>query len=83
MAKPYFKPSAAGQRDLRNSEGVQKALLDTAKEIEQRASGYTDGLAYTIDVQPGQERAHARVTTANEKAYWVQLRTKNLTSAVG
>lgn len=81
MAKNYFRYSAAGMDGLRNSEGVQKDLLRRANEVRSSAMQRTSGLAYDVDVQPGQHRAHARCTTANERAYWVQLQTKNLTSA--
>lgn len=82
MAKNRFYPSKQGQIDLRNSPEVQKMLLKVAENVKHKAESFTGGLSYTTDVQPGENRAHARVTTANEKAYWVQVRTKNLSSAL-
>lgn len=82
MAKSYFKPSAMGQDGLRNSPKVQKALLSCADEVKRSAESFTSGLAYTTDVQTGKHRAHARCSTANDKAFFVQMRTKNLASAL-
>lgn len=82
MAKNYFKPSKQGQIDLRNSPQTQKMLLKVADEVKHKAESRTSGLAYTTDVRAGENRAHARVTTANEKAYWTQISIKNLSSAL-
>ena len=79
----YFKPSERGQRELRNSPGVQRALLSEADAVAHVAEAYTGGLAYRTDVQPGKTRAHAMVKTANIKTYRVQMKHKNLSSAIG
>lgn len=79
----YFKPSQMGQRNLRNSPEVQEFCLAEADKIAKVASGYSSGLKYKTDVQPGKERAHAMVKTANPKAFYTQMKHKNLSSAVG
>lgn len=78
-----FKPNRTGQRALRNSPGVQQMLLAEAGKVKRAAEGYSSGLAYTTDVNAGKERAHAWVTTANPKAFYTQMKHKNLSSAIG
>ena len=79
----YFKPSMRGQIELRNSPEVQRALLSEANSVANAAESYTSGLAYRTDVQAGKTRAHAMVKTANPKSYYVQMKHKNLSSALG
>lgn len=68
----------SGIRDLLNSSDVQKHLLNTARQVSSRAGG-----GYTVDVEPGRRRAHARVETASEEAFEQELANNSLIRALG
>lgn len=62
MANVKVKMNPAGAREVMNSSGVQRDLLARANRIKARADGMGSGV-YEADVQPGVNRAHARVKT--------------------
>lgn len=64
MAKVKVVMNSAGAREVMNSAGVQAFLLEQASAIRQRADSIGSG-KYKADVQAGQNRAHARVSTTD------------------
>lgn len=67
MAKVVeVKMNSAGARAILNSAEVQQDLLSRAQAIKARASAM--GGVYEVDVQPGKNRAHAMVKTADFEA---------------
>lgn len=70
-----YVPNSAGITELANSGPMQKLLLDEAEKIagEAQARATYAGAAYRCDVQAGARRAHGRVSTANDAAYWDEM----------
>lgn len=54
--------NSAGARELLNGAAIQSDLLARANRIKAHADGMGSG-TYEADVQPGKNRAHARVKT--------------------
>jgi hypothetical protein len=59
-----------------NSAGVQAELMARAKRIASAAQ--SQGVECSVDVQPGQKRAHARATATTKKAKSFKGRSHNL-----
>lgn len=62
MAKIKVVMNTSGARAILNSQEVQNDLLERANRIKSRADSMGSG-KYEADVQPGKNRAHARVKT--------------------
>lgn len=62
MGNVKVKMNSAGAREVLNSAGVQSDLMARASRIKARADSMGSG-TYEADVQPGRNRAHARVKT--------------------
>lgn len=69
-----------GARAILNSPEVQAALLQKAEAIAKRAKGF--GGNYVADVQPGKNRAHALVKTADGKAAYSNAKHNSLLKSV-
>lgn len=69
----------AGVRELMNSSYIQGELLKVAHDVANRVP---DG-EYRVDVRPGRNRAHARVSTKDKKGYKRELRTNALLKGLG
>lgn len=74
-----FVPNESGIVAMLNSSGMQSALKECAAGIESTAAAAATykGATYSTDVQAGSKRAHARVKTASEGAYWNEMRDHN------
>lgn len=84
MAKPKWVPREKGFTGLMNGDATQAMLKTKVDAIKSAAvsSAHSKSAEYVTDVQPGKNRAHARCTTANEAAYFDQLKNKTLTKAI-
>lgn len=82
MADVRVVLNLAGFRELRNSAGVQKLLLEYAQKAAGTASGMT-GESFTADVQPGAARAHARASTGSDAAVRANWQTNALVKGLG
>ena len=73
-----FVASHAGFVALRNSEPVQALCLDHAQDLAASANSRATyrNAEYAADVRPGMNRCHARAYTANEGAWWNEMRGK-------
>lgn len=69
MGDAKFVPDSKGFVALLNSQGVQDVLKARATAIAQTAESIGGG-KYSVDVQAGEYRAHARASTADRRAYW-------------
>ena len=76
MADVRFVPNTAGFNELRNSPAVQSMCLGYAQRYASAANGSSsfDGASYVADVMAGRTRCHARAKTANEAAWWNEVR---------
>lgn len=86
MAKGVqFRPDSNGFRALLNGGDCQAVLLTKAQKVEASATRLATyrGAAYSSDVRPGKNRAHARVKSTTAGGYWAALKQKTLTSALG
>lgn len=63
-------------RKIMNSEAVQAHLLAKARKVAEAARG--QGVECACDVRPGRMRAHARATTARQRATDFRARGHNL-----
>lgn len=78
-----------GVADVLNSAEVRAALREVAEPIAARArssapvdsGAYRDGIE--VDVEPGDKRAHARVTATAPHSLVVEAKTGNLRRALG
>lgn len=86
MAKGVkFKQDSDGFRALLNGAECQAMLLSNARRVAEgaaRVATYSNA-AYDADVQPGRNRAHARVKSTTQGGYWSALKQKSLTAALG
>lgn len=73
--KIRFVKNEAGIISMLNGSGIQSALRESAEGIEATAaaSATYDGATYETDVRAGARRAHARVKTASEGAFWNEM----------
>ncbi|WP_270207992.1 hypothetical protein [Eggerthella lenta] len=67
MAECKVVMNRAGSREVMNSAEVQGDLLRRAEAIRSQAESLGSG-KYASDVQPGKNRAHARVKTTDAKS---------------
>ena len=85
MASPAkFVKDSNGFRALLNSTELQALLLSKAQAVANGAaakSSYRDA-AYTADVQPGKNRAHARAKSTTRGGYWSALKEKTLVTSL-
>lgn len=69
-----FVPNDAGFTEFLNSGPVRALLMAEAEGVEARARAKSyAGASYKVDVTEGRSRAHARVSTQNEEAWWSQF----------
>lgn len=73
-----FVENRAGFIALRNSEPVQALCLDHAQDLAASANSRATyrNAEYAADVRPGRNRCHSRAYTANEGAWWNEMRGK-------
>ena len=76
MGDTKFVPNISGFIELRNSPAVQSMCLGYAQRYASAANGSSsfDGASYVADVMAGRTRCHARAKTANEAAWWNEVR---------
>lgn len=69
----------SGIKELMNSTAIQSHCLKEAQKIADRAEGDAQ---YKVDVQPGETRCHARISTDTVRDYVKELRTNRLLKAL-
>lgn len=74
-----YRINPAGYRAVMRDRSTQAECLGTAQRLALMAGGGP----YTCDVIPGRNRAHARVTTASDSAFFRERARSYLATVVG